>query len=99
MDAIETRVADLNPLEDEAHSKPRPVLEQLSDQELLQAARNPKDGKHLVRNTRTGNLVDGNGRAHELLRRVKDPNSSIGPDTLVPVEDYSPDVSMFPDLD
>jgi hypothetical protein len=40
----------------------------------------------------------GNGRAHELLRRAADPNSSIKPNTKVPVAPYTPDMSMFPDL-
>jgi hypothetical protein len=66
---------------------------------LLEAVRNPRNGDFLTENTRTGHLHDGNGRGHELLRRAADPNSTITPDMLVPVEEYTPDLSMFPDLD
>jgi hypothetical protein len=66
---------------------------------LLAAVRNPKKGDPLTVNTWTGHLHDGNGRAHELLRRAADPRSKITPDMTVPVEEYTPDLSMFPDLD
>lgn len=94
----EVPISELKPLHTPAHSKPRPALQGLSDAELLQAARNPKNGDPITVNTRTGNLVNGNGRAHELQRRAADPNSSITPDTKVPVAEYTPDTSMFPDL-
>ena len=42
--------------------------------------------------------MDGNGRAHELQRRMT-PGGVITPDTLVPVAAHTPDLSMFPDLD
>ena len=82
-----------------AHSVPRPALQGLTDAELVESVLNPAKGDFLIENTRTGILVDGNGRAHELLRRMADPNSSIKPDTRVPVLPYTPDISMFPDLD
>ena len=82
-----------------AHSASRPGLQKLTDAELLESVRNPAKGDYLTENTRTGRLVDGNGRAHELLRRAADPHSSIKPDTQVPVRSYTPDMSMFPDLD
>ena len=69
------------------------------DAELVESVLNPAKGDFLIENTRTGILVDGNGRAHELLRRMADPSSSIKPDTQVPVLAYTPDLSMFPDLD
>ncbi len=78
---------------------PRPGLQKLTDAELLESVRNPARGDFLTENTRTGTLVDGNGRAHELLRRAADPHSSIQPDTRVPVLPYTPDESMFPDVD
>jgi len=81
------------------HSAPRPGLQRLSDNELLVAAGNPTNGDFLTVNTRTGFLHDGNGRAHELQRRAADPTSSITPDMTVPVFEYTPDMSMFPDLD
>lgn len=95
---IEVPVRQLRPLQDAAHTALRPSLEALSDAELLTAVRNPAKGDFLTVNTRTGNLIDGNGRAHELIRRADDPQSIITPDTMVPVEEYTPDMSMFPDL-
>jgi hypothetical protein len=95
----QVEVNDLRPLQGGAHSVPRPGLQKLTDAESLESARHPAKGDFLTENTATGTLVDGNGRAHELLRRAADPNSSIKPDTLIPVAPYTPDLSMFPDLD
>jgi hypothetical protein len=92
-------IRDLKPLQTPAHAAFRPGLQKLTDDELLEAVRNPGNGDFLTENTRTGLLHDGNGRAHELLRRAADPNSTIRPDLLIPVEEYTPDLSMFPDLD
>jgi hypothetical protein len=92
-------IRDLKPLQTPAHAAPRPGLAKLSDDELLATVSNPKNGDPLTVNTRTGNLHDGNGRAHELQRRAADPNSKITPDLTVPVQEYTPDLSMFPDLD
>src|SRR4051794_38810851 len=94
----EVPIGELKPLRTPAHSKPRPALQGLSDAELLEAARDPANGDPITVNTRTGNLVNGNGRVHELQRRAADPNSSITPDMTVPVREYTPDTSMFPDL-
>lgn len=93
------RIRDLKPMPYPAHATPRPGMRQLSDAELLESVQHPKNGDYLTENTRTGHLVDGNGRAHELLRRAADPNSTIDPDELVPVLEYTPDLSMFPDLE
>ena len=95
----EVEIRDLKPLQTPAHRAPRLGLRALSDDELLGAVRNPKNGDYLTVNTRTGNLHDGNGRAHELQRRAADPMSTITPDTRVPVQEYTPDLTMFPDLD
>jgi hypothetical protein len=92
-------IRDLKPLQTPAHAAPRRHLQRLSDDELLEAARNPQNGDYLTINTRTGNLHDGNGRAHELIRRAADPSSTITEDMTLPVNDYTPDLSMFPDLD
>jgi hypothetical protein len=94
----EVEVADLRPIQGTSHSVPRPGLQKLTDAELLESVRQPAKGDFLTENTRTGILVDGNGRAHELLRRAADPNSSIKSNTKVPVTSYTPDTSMFPDL-
>lgn len=95
----EVEIKDLKPIQGAAHNKPRPRLRALSDAELLRSVRSPKNGDYLTENTKTGTLVDGNGRAHELQRRAADPKSAIWPDTTVPVAPYTPDASMFPDLD
>lgn len=94
-----TPIAELNPIDGPAHSAPRPELQALTDAELLEAVRNPENGDHLVRSTIDGILRDGNGRAYELIRRAADPESMITPDMLIPVEEYTPDLSMFPDLE
>lgn len=93
------RIRDLKPLQDTAHAAVRPELQQLNDAELLESVLAPRNADGLVINSRTGMLSDGNGRAWELIRRSGDPNSAIAPDTLVPVEYYEPDLSMFPDLE
>lgn len=90
-------IGELKPLLALSHSKPRPGLQKLSDTELLEAAWNPLKGDRITVNTRTGTVVDGNGRVHELQRRA-DPSSNIQPETKVPVVEYTPDLSMFPDL-
>jgi hypothetical protein len=92
-------IRDLQPLQTPAHSQPRPGLQKLSDDELLATVRNSKNGDYLTVNTRTGKVHDGNGRAHELIRRAADPSSKITPDMKIPVQEYTPDLSMFPDLD
>lgn len=91
-------IGDLMPLRTPAHGRPRPGLRTLSDAELLEAARNPARGDPIQVNTRTGTVADGNGRVLELQRRAADPDSTITPDTTVPVIEYTPDTSMFPDL-
>ena len=96
---VEVRIRDLVPLDDAAHTAPRPYLRRLTDEELLTAARDPSNLDSVVRNTRTGRLHDGNGRVIELQRRAADRRSGISPDDLIPVEDYTPDLSMFWDLD
>ena len=92
-------IDDLRPIESVAHGSAQPGLRSLTDSELLEAARNPERGDWLTENTRTGILVDGNGRAHKLKRRASDPASTITAQMLVPVDSYRPDLSMFPDLE
>jgi hypothetical protein len=95
----EVEIKELKPIQGDAHSTPRPGLQKLTDAELLSSVRNPTKGDFITENTRTRILVDGNGRAHELLRRAANPTSSIKPHTKVPVAPYTPDTSMFPDLE
>ena len=82
-----------------AHQSLRPDLRRLSDSDLVESTVNPTHGDRLVINTNSGLLFDGNGRAYELLRRANDPDSSISLEPRVPVEYYTPDYSMFPDMD
>ena len=90
-------IKDLDPLHSKDTVGSRPDLEKLSDDELLDAVKNPENNDPLKMNTKTGKLVDGNSRALELINRSNNPNSSITPDTTVPVEPYTPDNSMFLD--
>ncbi|GCE17667.1 hypothetical protein KDK_14670 [Dictyobacter kobayashii] len=84
------KVSELDPLHSSATSGRRPELENLSDQELLESVNNPRNGDPIKINTRTEKVVDGNGRAYELLNRASSPMSSITPDTLVHYEPYTP---------
>jgi hypothetical protein len=95
----DVEIKDLNPLHSpEIVEKNREKLKDLSDEELLDSARNPKEGDRLTEDAETGNLVDGNTRAHELIDRARDPNSSIRDTDKVPVATHERDLSDFPDL-
>jgi RHS repeat-associated protein len=76
----------------------RPDLEGLSDEKLLDSARNPKNNNPITINTKTGSIVEGNSRVRELKKRANDPKSCITPDTTVPVDKYTPDDSAFWDF-
>ena len=93
------KIKDLRPLPGTAHSAARPRLRGLSDDELLEAVLKPRKRDFLKVDAKTGVLLDGNGRAYELLCRAADPNSGIDAEMTVPVEEYIRDDSMFPDLD
>lgn len=95
----DARIGDLQPLNATAHIAVRSWLAQLSDDDLLRSVRQPAHGDYLIVNVRTGYLHDGNGRALELQRRAADPMSTITFELLVPVDEYIPDLSMFPDLE
>jgi hypothetical protein len=82
-----------------AHRRVRPSLQRLSDEELLNSVREPRLDDPIQINTLTGLLHDGNGRALELLRRANAEGGGILPDMLVPVRYYTPDRSMFADLE
>lgn len=92
-------LGDLRPLDMPAHQALRGDLVKLSDDELLASVEAPARGDWLVVNMRMGLLYDGNGRVYELLRRARRPGSSISLTTTVPVEYYTPNYSMFPDMD
>jgi hypothetical protein len=93
------KVSELDPLHSPETSGDRPELMALTDAELLEAVSNPINGDPIKINTITGKVIDGNGRAYELIRRAADPNSTITPDTEIPYIPYTPDNSMFWDLD
>jgi RHS repeat-associated protein len=84
-------VKDLDPLHSPQTSGSRPKLANLSDQDLLDSVNNPKDGRYIRINPLTGKIMDGNGRAYELLRRAALPGSGITPDTPIYYEPYIPD--------
>lgn len=88
----------LVPLDMPAHQALRSDLSKLSDDELLASVETPLRGDTIVINTRTGMLYDGNGRVCELQRRSRQPGSKISAAMTVPVEYYTPDYSMFPDI-
>jgi hypothetical protein len=92
------KVRDLRPLHAEDVSGRRPSLAALSDVQLLESVRRPRRGDPLRIDVRTGRVVDGNGRAYELIRRAASGTSPIGPDTEVPYEPYAPDDSAFWDI-
>jgi RHS repeat-associated protein len=94
----ETPIEELDPLHSEDTIGDRPDLEGLSDEELLNSVRNPKNGDPLRKNTNTGKLMDGNSRAQELKNRANNPDSTISGGDTVPVIPYTPDVSDFWDL-
>jgi RHS repeat-associated protein len=95
-EAGETRsIEELKPLHSPETSGPRPELEKLSDEELLETVNNPKNGDKIKVSTETGKVVDGNGRVLELKQRASNPASSITGETRVPVEKYTPDRSQF----
>ena len=89
-------VKDLNPLHSPETSGIRPELEKLSDQELLDSVNNPINGDPIRINTNTSKVVDGNGRAYELLKRAAMPGSIITPDTPIYYEPYTPISMSFP---
>ena len=88
----------MRPLQDAAPAAPRPEFTHLSDDKLLRSVQHPKNGDPVTINTHTGELADGNGRITELQTRAADPKSPISFDMLIPVDWYTPDLSMFPDL-
>ena len=95
---MKTTVGALDPLHSPAVSGQRPGLQRLTDEELLEAVNRPRNRDPIRIDTRTGKVVDGNGRAYELKRRAADPASSIRDDSEVLYEPYTPDHSMFPDI-
>lgn len=98
MDLRKIKVKDLNPLHSPEVSGKRPKLEKLTDDELLEAVNNPFDGQHLKINEQS-KVVDGNGRAYELLRRASGRSSKISEETEVYYEPYaSIGKDLFPDF-
>ena len=96
---MRVRVVDLDPLHSVELSGERPDLRGLTDEELLATCTQPRNGDPIKINTRSGKVVDGNGRVHELRRRARITGTTITPDTEVECEPYSSDFSMFPDIE
>ena len=83
-------VKDLIPTHSEESSRSKEI-EKLSDEELLEAVKNPSDGGKILIKTDTGKVHNGNRRTWELKRRAADPDSIITPETRIPVERYTPE--------
>lgn len=84
------RLGDLKPIHSRQTVGDRPDLRGLTDNELLAAMSKPAKGDLVQVNTRTGGVVDGNSRIHELLRRAGEPRGRIDLDTPIPVRRYTP---------
>jgi hypothetical protein len=93
------RLGDLVPIHSPGASGERPDLRRLSDEALLNAANEPRNGDRLKVEPATRRVFDGNGRLYELLRRAEDPNSLITLDTEVSYEPHTRDLSMFGDME
>lgn len=104
----QNKESDTIPLKDleVSHSdklrEPGEDLKKLTDEELLEAAKNPKDTSRsgpITINSETGKVMEGNRRVTELKNRAKDPNSKITPETEIPVIRYDPrNTEFFPKL-
>lgn len=97
-ETIKRKVKDLEPLHSKEVVGERPDLKKLSDEELINSVSNPMNNDPIKVNTKTGKVVDGNSRTYELQNRAADPNSTITPDTEVPVQNYTPNDSSFWDM-
>ncbi len=91
-------VDELVPLHSAEVTGRRPDLESLSDSDLLRAVAVPINDDPLRVSTKSGKLVDGNGRAYELNRRARLGAGIVSATTRIPVAEYTPDDSAFPDL-
>jgi hypothetical protein len=96
--ASQIKVGDLKPLHSPDVSGNRPDLRTLSDLELLEAVNRPRNNDPIKISTSSGLVLDGNGRAHELLRRSAGGLGIITYDTLIVFETYSSENSSFWDL-
>lgn len=80
-------LGDLEPITGSAHSAPRPGLQDLNDDELMDTLRNPTPGEEV---TVKGNAVrQGNGRVTEAQSR-----DTISSDTEIPVDELPEDEPM-----
>jgi hypothetical protein len=95
---MRVKVRDLEPLHSARVSGNRPALRRLSDAELLSACNNPSRGDKLKISSRSGKVVDGNGRAYEFRRRLRSGSVLITNETEIECELYDSDLSMFPEL-
>jgi len=92
---MRVKVRDLVPLHSPEVSGVRSALEALSDEELIFACDHSRNGDPIKISTVSGKVVDGNGRAYELMRRAANPQSKITFDAEIECEAYTPDNSMF----
>jgi hypothetical protein len=82
------RLGDLEPIHQAGMN---PITERelglLSDEELIRTVTHPRDGQKVKVRPGSRRLLDGNTRVRELQRRMADPNSTIKPDLLIPVDE------------
>jgi hypothetical protein len=74
-------------------------LRALEDSELLKAVNSPADGEYITLRTTDNAIMQGHHRVGELMRRAGDRNYSIEWDTQVRISTYTPDNSMFWDME
>lgn len=73
------------------------ALRNLSDRQLVDSFNAPRSGEHVAINE-IGGIVQGHHRIAEIVRRADDPASVITRSTVVHIDSYRRDVSMFLDL-
>jgi hypothetical protein len=73
----------------------RSPVQKLDDADLLNSVLQPYKGDFIRIHRRTGNIVDGNSRAYELIQRARSRRSMITWDTIIPYQDYNPDDTLF----
>jgi len=62
----ERTIGELETIDGPAHNAPRPELEGLNDDELIEAIKNPADGQYVI--VRGNQVLNGNGRIKEAQR-------------------------------
>lgn len=85
----ERRIGELQEIDAPGHNAPRPELEGLSDEDLIDSIFNPGDGQGVK--VKGNRILDGNGRIKEAKRR-----GLLGDDDYIPVDEIPEDDDMAP---